>query len=185
MAKDLEKAQKAMRQFLIHMGQDVNREGLKDTPKRFVKFMNEFLSPPQDYNFTTFSSEQYDEMIIVKNIPFFSLCEHHLAVIQGVAAIGYIPGKTKQIAGLSKLPRTLDKFSRRLQNQERITKQVAEEIFKVMNPLGVGVVLTARHYCIEMRGVQKHGTETVTSSMLGCFKDELNCRQEFLSLIKK
>lgn len=182
MAKDLKKAEKAIKDFLTYMGEDVNREGLRDTPRRYVKFMKEFLTVPK-YNFTTFESEQYDEMIIVKNIPFFSFCEHHLAVIQGVGAVGYIPGKTRQIAGLSKLPRTLDKYSRRLQNQERITKQVAQEIFKKMDPLGVGVVLKARHYCMEMRGVQKHGNETITSTMLGCFKDELNCRQEFLNLI--
>lgn len=182
MAKDLEKAAQHYRNFLIEMGQDVNREGLKNTPMRYTKFFNE-ITTPKEFNFTTFKNEGMDEMIIQTNIPFQSSCEHHTAIFQGYGHIAYIPNK--KIVGLSKLARTLDFFSTRLQNQERITKQVAEFIQEKLNPKGVGVVLTATHSCMCVRGVKKHDTWTTTSCMLGAFKKELNCRQEFLSLIKK
>jgi GTP cyclohydrolase I len=129
---------------------------------------------------TTFENEgSKDEMIVVSNIPFFSLCEHHLAPFFGTASIAYIPND--KIVGLSKLPRTLDKFSRRPQNQERITHDVAQYLMDNLNPKGVGVILKARHLCVEMRGVKKHDCYTTTSAMRGCF-NELNCRQEFLRL---
>ncbi len=156
------------------------REGLKDTPRRFVNFMSEFLNPPE-FKFTTFEKDS-DEMVIVRNIPFYSLCEHHIAPFFGTGHIAYIPNES--IVGISKLPRTLDMFSRRLQNQERITKQVAEYVQEKLNPKGVAVVLQARHMCMEMRGVEKPGSETITSCMIGAFKTELNTRQEFLNLIK-
>lgn len=158
---------------------DANREGLQDTPRRYIHFLNEFLSPPQ-FNFTTFDSEGMDEMIIEKDIPFHSLCEHHIAPFFGTAHIAYIPNG--KIAGISKLARTLETFSRRLQNQERITQQVANYIQEQLNPRGVAVVLKAQHMCVAMRGVRKHGVETITSKMTGVFKDDLNCRQEFLNL---
>lgn len=160
---------------------DTNREGLKETPKRYIKFLKEFLSPPE-FNFTTFDAEGTDEMIVQSNIPFYSLCEHHIAPFFGVAHIAYIPDK--KIVGLSKLARTLELYSRRLQNQERITTQIAERLMKELNPLGVGVVLKAQHLCMSMRGVKKHDTHTTTSKLLGFFKEDLNCRNEFLSLIK-
>lgn len=175
-------AEQSFRTILEHLGEDPNREGLKETPKRYVKFMKEFLSPP-DFNFTTFDSEGYDEMIIQKNIPFHSLCEHHTAPFYGVGHIAYIPNK--KIVGLSKLARTLESFSRRFQNQERITKQVAEMIQNELDPKGVAVVITAQHMCMSMRGVKKHDTWTTTSKMIGSFKDDLNCRNEFLNLIKQ
>lgn len=160
---------------------NTEREGLKDTPKRYIKFLREFLSPPE-FNFTTFDAEGTDEMIVQSNIPFYSLCEHHIAPFFGVAHIAYIPDK--KIVGLSKLARTLELYSRRLQNQERITTQIAERLMNELNPLGVGVVLKAQHLCMSMRGVKKHDTHTTTSKLLGFFKEDLNCRNEFLSLIK-
>lgn len=167
--------------LLYSVGEDVDREGLKDTPRRYVKFINEFLNPPS-FNFTTFKNEGVDEMVICGDIPFYSLCEHHMVPFFGWGHIAYIPND--KIVGLSKLPRTLDKFARQLQNQERITKQVAEYIMQELNPKGVGVILKARHLCVEMRGVEKPGTMTTTSCMLGVFKSDLNCRQEFLQLVK-
>jgi len=178
---DKQVAEYHMREFLTAMGQDVTREGLQETPKRYVKFMEEFLSPPK-FNFTTFDSEGYDEMVLVNNIPFFSFCEHHIAPFFGVGHIAYIPDK--KIVGISKLPRTLDMFSQQLQNQERITEQVAAKIMEELNPRGVAVVLKARHMCMEMRGVKKHDTWTTTSKMVGAFKEDLICRNEFLNLIK-
>lgn len=173
---------KAVQTLLKMIGQDVEREGLKDTPKRYVKFLKEFCNP-EPFNMTTFENEgSTNEMIIVSNIPFFSLCEHHLAPFFGTASIAYIPND--KIVGLSKLPRTLDMFSRRPQNQERITQQVADYLMEQLQPKGVAVVIKARHLCVEMRGVKKHDTYTTTSSMKGVFYDELNTRQEFLSLIK-
>ena len=167
---------------VIQYFDDANREGLKNTPERYVKFLTEFLTPPE-FCFTSFDSEGMDEMIVQTNIPFYSLCEHHLAPFFGVASIGYVPDK--KIVGLSKLARTLELYSRKFQNQERITTQVAQRIQDELSPLGVGVVLKAQHLCMAMRGVKKHDTWTVTSKMLGLFKEDLNCRNEFLHLIKQ
>jgi len=167
--------------LLQYFGEDVNREGLKETPRRFVKFFNEFLNPP-DWNCTTFEGEGYDEMIVQTNIPFHSLCEHHIAPFFGEGHIAYIPNK--RIVGLSKLARTLETYSRRLQNQERITTQVAEFLWDTLQPKGVAVVLKAKHMCMEMRGVKKHDTYTTTSKMMGFFKDDSKARGEFLNLIK-
>ena len=167
--------------LLEFYGEDCNREGLKETPKRYIKFFKEFLNPPE-WNCTTFSSEGYDEMIVQSNIPFYSLCEHHIAPFFGEGFIAYIPDK--KIVGLSKLARTLETFSRRLQNQERITEQVATFLMEELEPLGVAVVLKAKHLCMEMRGVKKHNTFTTTSKMTGVFKTDINARQEFLNLIK-
>ena len=167
--------------LLQYFGEDVNREGLQDTPKRFVKFFKEFLNPPK-WECTSFEGEGYDEMIIQTNIPFHSLCEHHIAPFFGTGTIAYIPNK--RIVGLSKLARTLETFARRLQNQERITTQVAEFLWKELEPKGVAVQLTAKHMCMEMRGVKKHDTHTTTSKMLGVFKDDINTKNEFLRAIK-
>tara|TARA_R100000935_G_scaffold4209_1_gene10152 strand:+ start:1218 stop:2060 length:843 start_codon:yes stop_codon:yes gene_type:complete len=167
--------------LLQYFGEDVNREGLKETPKRFVKFFNEFLNPPK-WNCTTFEGEGYDEMIIQTNIPFHSLCEHHIAPFFGTGTIAYIP--SKKIVGLSKLARTLETFSRRLQNQERITMQVAEFLWNELEPIGVAVQLTAKHMCMEMRGVKKHNTHTTTTKLMGVFKSDQSARHEFLNAIK-
>lgn len=169
-------------ELLKNLGEDTTREGLAETPKRYVKFMREFLEP-KEFNFTTFDGTDVDEMIIVDNIPFFSLCEHHIAPFFGTAAIAYIPdGK---IVGLSKIPRALDFFARRLQNQERITNQVAELLMEKLNPKGVAVLLKAQHMCMSMRGVQKHDTWTTTSKLLGVFKSDSEARNEFLHLTHK
>lgn len=168
--------------LLQYFGEDVNREGLRETPKRFVKFFREFLNPPQ-WNCTSFEGEGYDEMIVQTGIPFHSLCEHHIAPFFGTGTIAYIPNK--RIVGLSKLARTLETFARRLQNQERITTQVAEFLWNELEPKGVAVQLTAKHMCMEMRGVKKHDTHTTTTKLLGVFKDDQNVRNEFLNSIKK
>ena len=168
--------------ILQAIGEDPNREGLRDTPNRYMKAMREFLSPPE-FKLTTFEGENYDEMIVSSEIEFHSFCEHHMLPFFGVAAIGYIPGENHKIVGISKLPRTLEKFSRRLQNQERITYQVADFLMKELDAKGVGVILKARHFCQELRGVKKSGTQTTTSALRGVFK-ELEVREEFLKLIK-
>tara|TARA_R100000935_G_scaffold28725_3_gene49122 strand:+ start:4069 stop:4650 length:582 start_codon:yes stop_codon:yes gene_type:complete len=174
-------AEQSVKILLQHFGEDINREGLKDTPKRFIKFFEEFLNPPK-WKCTTFEGEGYDEMIVQTNIPFHSLCEHHIAPFFGTATIAYIPNK--RIVGLSKLSRTLETFARRLQNQERITMQVAEFLFNELEPIGVGVQLTAKHMCMEMRGVKKHDTHTTTTKLIGVFKTDASVRQEFLNAIK-
>jgi len=167
---------------LLSAHDDPTREGLRDTPKRYVKFMDEFLKQGKEFKMTVFESEGMDQMIIETNIPFYSLCEHHLAPFFGTASIAYIPkGK---IVGLSKLPRVLDFYARQFQNQERITKQVAKRLWDELDPAGVAVILKAQHLCVAMRGIQKHGVETITSEMIGTFRDDLNCRNEFLSLLK-
>jgi GTP cyclohydrolase I len=161
---------------------NANREGLKETPKRYIKFLKEFLSPPE-FNFTTFDAEGTDEMIVQKQIPFYSLCEHHLAPFFGVAHVAYIPNG--KIVGLSKLARCVDLYSRGFQNQERITTQIADRLMKELDARGVAVVLEAQHLCMSMRGVKKPGVPTITSKMVGLFKDDLNCRNEFLNFIAK
>jgi len=168
-------------QILKQLGENTSREGLIETPKRYIKFMREFLEP-KEFNFTSFDAEGTDEMIIQSNIPFYSLCEHHTAPFFGFANVAYIPNK--KIVGLSKLARTVDLYANRFQNQERITTQIAERLQNELNPKGVAVTLKAQHLCMCMRGVKKHDTWTQTSKMLGVFKDDLNCRNEFLSLIK-
>jgi len=168
-------------QILEQLGEDVTREGLIETPKRYVKFLREFLEP-KDFNFTSFDAEGTDEMILQTNIPFYSLCEHHTAPFFGVAHVAYIPDK--RIVGLSKLARTVDLYANRFQNQERITSQIAERLQKELNPVGVAVSLKAQHLCMCMRGVKKHDTWTVTSKMIGAFKDDEKARNEFLNLIK-
>ena len=166
---------------LQYFGEDPTREGLKETPKRYIKFLKEFLNPPK-WNCTTFEGEGYDEMIIQTGIPFHSLCEHHMAPFFGHGTIAYIPNK--RIVGLSKLARTLETYSRRLQNQERITTQVAEFLMEKLDPKGVAVQLTAKHMCMEMRGVKKHDTWTTTTKLTGYFKDNSSARNEFLNGIK-
>ena len=178
-----EKGQKEVEENVVRLleyfGEDVSREGLQETPKRFVKFFDEFLNPPK-WNCTTFENEGYDEMIVQSNIPFQSLCEHHIAPFFGYATIAYIPNK--RIVGLSKLARTLETFSRKLQNQERITKQVADFLEKELQPFGVAVIIKAKHLCMEMRGVKKHDTWTTTSIMKGVFKEDEKARNEIMQI---
>lgn len=167
------------KEILKQLGENPDREGLLETPKRYVKFMREFLEP-KIFNFTTFDAEGTDEMIIQKDIPFYSLCEHHTAPFFGTAAVAYIP--QDKIVGLSKLARVVDLYANRFQNQERITTQIAERLWEELSPKGVAVSLKAQHLCMCMRGVKKHDTWTITSKLLGVFK-EGEPRQEFLKYI--
>lgn len=155
------------------------REGLVNTPDRVAKFYDEFLHPTA-FEFTNFENDGSSEMIIQSDIEFYSLCEHHMLPFFGSAAIAYIPDK--RIVGISKLARCIDKYSRRLQNQERITKQVADTLEYALKPIGVAVVLKARHLCMEMRGIKKRGAYTTTSCLLGVFKSDASARAEFLTL---
>lgn len=168
--------------ILTFLGEDIEREGLLSTPIRYIKMLEEFLNPPE-FKFTTFTEPKADEMIIVDPIPFYSFCEHHLLPFFGDAHVAYIPNNGV-IVGLSKIPRVVDMFARRLQNQERIGWQIAEYLQEKLDARGVAVVLRARHMCMEMRGVRKPGAQTTTSTMLGRFKENENTRQEFLKLIK-
>jgi GTP cyclohydrolase I len=167
--------------ILQYLGEDPKREGLRDTPRRYLKFMKEFLNP-EPFKFTTFDSEGSDEMIIQTNIPFYSLCEHHIAPFFGTANVAYIP--SDRIVGLSKLARTVDHYSRRFQNQERITAQVAERLMEELNPKGVAVSIKAQHLCMNMRGIKTHDTHTTTTKLIGAFKEDAMARAEFLSFIK-
>lgn len=176
-----EPAEDNLIRILQYIGEDPNREGLKETPKRYLKFLKEFLNPPP-FKFTTFDAEGTDEMIIQSGIPFYSMCEHHLAPFFGTACVAYIPNN--KIVGLSKLSRTVDLYANRLQNQERITTQVANRIQEELSPKGVAVLLKAQHLCMNMRGVKKHDTWTTTSKLIGVFKDDINARNEFLNLSK-
>lgn len=167
-----------IRRALIALGHDTNREGLADTPDRFAKFLWEFTKPVK-FKATTFKSEG-SGMIVVDNIPVVSLCEHHLAPFVGHATVGYLPGE--RMLGLSKLAWIVRKFAMRLQNQERITRQVAEHINEVAFPLGVGVVIRAQHSCMSMRGVKAHGAWTTTCELTGLFKKDGTTRSEFMGV---
>lgn len=174
-----QKAEKHIAALLKLYGHDVEREGLRDTPRRYVKFMEQFIIP-EEFNFTTFQKEDYSQMIVQRNIPFFSLCEHHLAPFFGTAIVAYIPNRT--IVGLSKLARCVRYYAAGLQNQERITMNVARRLEQELQPEGVAVILEARHLCMEMRGVKTFGTCTVTSEMIGKFLHQPETKGELLSL---
>jgi GTP cyclohydrolase I len=175
-----------VREMLVRIGEDPDREGLLSTPGRVQRAM-QFLTKgysedPEVMLKSALFTVDYDEMVIVKDIEMFSLCEHHMLPFFGKVHVAYIPkGK---VIGLSKLPRLIEIFSRRLQVQERLTTQIAETIQNVVQPQGVGVVVEARHLCMMMRGVEKQHSAAVTSAMFGCFRDEQETRQEFLSLIR-
>lgn len=170
------------RRILEYLGENPNREGLKETPKRYIKFMKEFLHK-EDFNFTTFTNEDgNDEMIIQKDIPFFSMCEHHTAPFFGLATVAYIPNG--KIVGLSKLARTVKYYASNFQNQERITSQVAERLQQELNPQGVAVTLSARHFCMEMRGVKTSGAHTVTTKLIGAFKEDDKARAEYMAHVR-
>jgi GTP cyclohydrolase IA len=174
-------------QMLRELGEDPSREGLKQTPMRSSKAL-QFLTSgyqtdvEQIVNGALFTVK-YDEMVIVKDIEFFSLCEHHMLPFFGKVHVAYIP--RERVIGLSKIPRIVDMFARRLQVQERLTQEIAETIQKVVNPRGVAVVADAQHFCMMMRGVEKQHSGTVTSSMLGAFRERKETRDEFLSLIRQ
>ena len=173
-------AERAARDLLIALGADVSAEGLEDTPRRMAAAYEELLSP-EPFNATTFPNDgDYDELVVVRDIAFHSLCEHHLLPFVGVAHVGYIPGE--RIVGLSKLARVVDHFARDLQVQERLTTRIAGWFERELSPRGVGVVLEAEHLCMSLRGVTKPGTRTVTSALHGLVRDDARTRQEFLAL---
>ena len=174
-----------MERLLAELGEDPAREGLARTPARFeaaLRFLTSgyHMDLKRIVNHALFKVK-YDEMVIVKDIEFFSLCEHHLLPFFGKIHVAYLP--KEKVIGLSKIPRIVDMFARRLQVQERLTQQVAEAIQQVLEPKGVGVVCEARHFCMMMRGVEKQHSGTVTSAMLGGFRDRQETRNEFLSLV--
>ena len=174
-----------MRSILKMIGEDPDREGLRRTPERFEHALRFLASgyqqdPETVLNHAVFSV-CYDEMVVLKDIEMFSLCEHHLLPFFGKCHVAYIP--SKKVLGLSKIPRLVNMFSRRLQIQERLTNEIAQAIQKSVEPVGVGVVVEARHLCMVMRGVEKQHSEAVTSAMLGAFRDNQQTREEFLSLI--
>src|SRR5688572_21731209 len=177
---DLDAAARAAHDLLLALGIDVDAEGLRDTPRRVAAAYAELLTP-QPFSPTTFPNDEgYDELVVARDIPFHSLCEHHVLPFHGVAHVGYLPGE--RIVGLSKLGRVVELFARRLQVQERLTAQVAAWIDEHLDPKGVGVVIEAEHLCMSLRGVQKPGTVTVTSALRGLVRDDPRTRQEFLAL---
>ncbi len=179
--------QDIIRQLLAAVGEDPTREGLVNTPRRIEKALR-FLTSGYHADVDSVLNDalftvDYNEMVIVKDIDFYSLCEHHLLPFFGRCHVAYIP--TDRVVGLSKIPRLVEIFSRRLQVQERLTNQIAETIRQKVNPLGVGVVMEATHLCMSMRGVQKQNSVAVTSAMLGSFRADARTRGEFLNLIRK
>jgi GTP cyclohydrolase I len=175
-----------VREMLVRLGEDPKREGLVRTPDRVHKayefLMKGYDEDPEAMLKKALFTVSYDEMVIVKDVEMFSLCEHHMLPFFGKVHVAYIPNG--KVIGLSKIPRLIEIFSRRLQIQERLTTQIAETIQKTIQPQGVGVVIEARHLCMMMRGVEKQHSAAVTSSMLGCFREEQETRTEFLSLIR-
>ena len=179
--------QDIVRQLLAALGEDAGREGLLDTPRRVeraFKFLTSGYQADADaiLNNALFTVN-YNEMVIVKDIDFYSLCEHHLLPFFGRCHVAYIPNG--RVVGLSKIPRIVEIFSRRLQVQERLTNQIAETLLEKVKPLGVGVVMEARHLCMSMRGVEKQTSVAVTSAMLGGFRTDARTRSEFLELIRR
>jgi len=179
------KMEELVTDLLEEIGENPGREGLLRTPRRFVRAL-QFLTSgyskdiKEVLNGAVFS-ERYSEMVIVKDIDLFSMCEHHMLPFYGKAHVAYIPNG--KILGLSKVPRIVEVFARRLQVQERLTQQIADTLYDALNPDGVGVVIEARHMCMIMRGVEKQNSVATTSAMLGAFRDDVKTRQEFLTLI--
>jgi GTP cyclohydrolase I len=182
-AIDHEAAERAVRDLLVALGRDVREPGLRETPRRVAAAYAELLTH-EPVALTTFPNEAgYDELVVVREIPFHSLCMHHLLPFHGVAHVAYLPGE--RIIGLSKLARVVELFARELQLQERLTMQVAECLQEHLQPKGVGVVIEAEHLCMSLRGVQKAGTRTTTSALLGLLRDDARTRSEFLSLVTR
>jgi GTP cyclohydrolase I len=181
-AIDRSAAERAVRDLLVALGRDVRDPGLRETPRRVAAAYAELLTH-EPVALTTFPNDAgYDELVVVREIPFHSLCMHHLLPFHGVAHVAYLPGE--RIIGLSKLARVVELFARELQLQERLTMQVADCLRRHLRPKGVGVVIEAEHLCMSLRGVQKAGTRTTTSALLGLLRDDARTRQEFLSLVR-
>lgn len=177
---DRQAVERAARDLLSALGADLDEEGLRETPRRMAEAYAELLTP-EPLQLTTFPNDGgYDELVVVRNIPFQSLCVHHVLPFYGFAHVGYLPGE--RILGLSKLARVVELFARGLQLQERLTTQIADYLQRDLGPKGVGVVLEAEHSCMSLRGVQKPGSRTVTSALHGLVRDDPRTRGEFLSL---
>lgn len=183
---DKEKIKKAVREILLAVGENPDREGLIDTPRRIADMYEEIFSglneDATNHLKTVFTEDKHEELVLVKDIPFYSTCEHHLVPFFGVAHIGYIPNSGK-LTGLSKLARLVDTLAKKPQLQERLTSEVADSVMKILEPLGVIVVVEAEHMCMTMRGIKKPGSKTVTSAIRGIFKTDHRSRNEALSLI--
>ena len=176
----------AFRQIFCWIGEDPDRDGLRETPKRLVRAYKEYFSgygqdPEQILQKTFEEMDGYDEMVVLRGIPFESHCEHHIAPIIGRAWVAYVPNR--RVVGISKLARVVETYAKRLQIQERLTAQIANTINQVLKPQGVGVVIKAAHHCMSSRGVHMHGTDLVTSRMLGCFRDNPMTRQELMAMV--
>jgi GTP cyclohydrolase I len=179
---DLVRAQAAAAELLESLDIDLDDDSLRETPRRVAAAYAELLTP-QEFEATTFPNvEGYDELVVARNIPFHSLCEHHLIPFVGVATVAYLPGD--RIVGLSKMARVVEHFARRLQVQERMTVQIADWLEAELEPKGVGVVLDAEHFCMTIRGVQKPGARTTTSALRGHVRDDARTRAELLSLTR-
>ena len=177
---DLARAERAVGELLAALGQDVDDEHTRGTPRRVAAAYAEMLTP-RSFNLTTFPNDEgYDELVLARDIPFHSLCQHHMLPFKGVAHVGYLPGE--RILGLSKLARVVELFARSLQVQERLTKQVADWLQEQLDPKGVGVVMEAEHLCMSLRGVQADGSRTVTSALHGMLRSDHRSRAEFFSL---
>jgi len=179
---NLPAAERAVRDLLLALGRDPASPHLADTPRRVAESFTEMLTP-REFDLTTFpNDEHYDELVLARNIPVHSLCEHHMLPFTGVAHVGYLPGE--RILGLSKLARVVELFARDLQVQERLTVQVANWLQENLAPKGVGVVIEAEHMCMSMRGVQARGSTTITSSVHGALREDARSRQEFFALTR-
>lgn len=178
----------AVRQILLAIGEDPDRDGLRDTPERVARFYAEVLSGDgrdgEEHLSVTFESS-YDEIVMVRDISLYSLCEHHLTPFLGKAHVAYMPNEKGTITGLSKLARLVEVYARRLQVQERMTVQIADELERVLQPRGVMVVIEAEHLCMSMRGVRKPGSITVTSAVRGIFRSDAATRQEAMRLLER
>ena len=183
---DQARAEAAVRELLLAVGENPDRQGLKETPARVARAFQEIFAglyvDPDAVLETTFD-EQHDELVLVKSIPMYSTCEHHLVSFHGVAHVGYIPGVDGRVTGLSKLARVVDLYAKRPQVQERLTGQIADAVMRKLNPRGVIVVVEAEHLCMAMRGVRKPGATTTTSAVRGLFKTNHASRAEALELI--
>jgi GTP cyclohydrolase I len=183
---DAERIEKAVREILLAVGEDINREGLKRTPERVGRMYAELLGgmreDPKDHLRSVFT-ENYDEIVLLRDIPFYSICEHHMMPFIGSADVAYLP--SGMVLGVSKLARIVDCFARQLQTQERLTYQIADFIMDSLHPLGVAVVLEASHSCMTIRGIKKPGSTMVTSSLRGIFMKDPRTRSEVLSLMHK
>lgn len=184
---DKQKIEKAFKEILEAIGEDVEREGLKETPSRVARMYDEIFSglhcDPSEHLLKQFSAEKHDEMVLIKDIPVYSMCEHHFMPFYGVAHVAYIPRKEGAITGLSKIARTVEGFAKRPQVQERLTTQIADAVMDRLNPQGVLVVIEAEHMCMTMRGVKKPGSKTITSAVRGTFKSNDATRAEAFALI--